>query len=80
MTEKLNTDKKIVGAKQVKRALDADVVDTVYIADDADRKVTSEIEMFCQNKQIPIVHVDTMEELGRACKIDISAATAALLK
>ncbi len=80
MTERLNTDKRIVGAKQVRRALDANMVDMVYIADDADKKVIDEIEMFCRNKQIQVIHVETMEKLGKACKIDISAATAALLK
>lgn len=80
MTKRLEDKNKVVGAKQVKRALDADQVELVYIADDADGEITREIKEFCQEKQIQVVHVDKMKELGEACKIDISAATAALLK
>ncbi len=80
MTERLEEKNKVVGAKQVKRALDAGQVELIYIAKDADKEVTSEIESFCQEKQIQVIHVDSMKELGEACKIDISAATAALLK
>lgn len=80
MAKRLDTDKKVVGAKQVKRALDADLAYIVYIARDADKKIIKEIEKLCHEKQIPVTFVETMKELGEACKIDISAATAALLK
>ena len=79
MLSKLGTQDKIVGAKQVKRALAKPGVETVFIALDADRKVTGEIEELCHSKSIPITYVDSMEELGEACGIDINAAVAALL-
>ena len=80
MLSKLNVHNKIVGAKQVARALNSSDVDVVYIAIDADRKITKDIEELCITKQVQIVHVDTMENLGKACGIDINAAVAALLK
>ncbi|HSH35394.1 ribosomal L7Ae/L30e/S12e/Gadd45 family protein [Schnuerera sp.] len=80
MVSKLNTDKKIVGTKEVKRALMSGEVKTVYIAKDADKRVTNEITMACDEKQIPVVYVETMKKLGETCKIDVSAASAALLK
>ena len=80
MTKRLKDNQKVVGAKQVKRALNADDVNLVYIARDADEEVTTDIEKFCRKKQIQVLHVDNMKELGEACEIDISAATAALLK
>ncbi len=80
MTKRLKETNKVVGAKQVRRALDADDVDLVYIARDADEEVTTDIKRLCQEKQIQVLHVDNMKELGEACQIDISAATAALLK
>lgn len=80
MISELNTHNKIVGAKQVKRALDTSVIQAVFIADDAESKVTSDIEKLCISKQIQIIHVDTMKNLGKACGIDINAAVAALLK
>lgn len=79
MLSKLGTQDKIVGAKQVKRALAKPGVEMVFIALDADRKVTGEIEELCHSKSVPITYVDRMEELGEACGIDINAAVAALL-
>jgi large subunit ribosomal protein L7A len=79
MLSMLKTHGKIVGAKQVKRALAKTGVEMVFIALDADRKVTGEIEELCRLRSVPITYVDRMEELGEACGIDINAAVAALL-
>lgn len=80
MLLKLNTGKKTVGAKQVKRALNSHEVEAVFIAMDADRKVTDEIIQICKDKHVEVFHVDNMKKLGDACGIDVNAATAALLK
>lgn len=79
MTKKLDCDKKVVGVKQVKRAIASATVSQVYVAEDAEVKVTQEIVLLCQKYGIPIEKVDTMKDLGDACGIDINAATAALL-
>lgn len=80
MISKLKTHNKIVGAKQVKRALNSLDAEVVFIANDAEKKVTNEIEELCNLKGIQIIYVDTMLNLGKACGIDINAAVAALLK
>lgn len=80
MISKLKTHGKVVGAKQVKRAINSSNVEIVFVAEDAENKVTSEIEELCSSKHIEIVHVDTMKKLGNACGIGINAAVAALLK
>ena len=80
MVSRLNENNKIVGTKQVKRAINNKEVEIVYIAEDADGKIIDEIVMICNENQIEIVYVDTMKELGNICKIDVNAATAALLK
>ncbi len=79
MFTELNTQDKVVGAKQVKRALSKSEVQTVFIARDAEKKVTEEIEDLCKSKEVVVHYIDTMEELGEACGIDINAAVAALL-
>lgn len=71
---------KIVGAKQTIKALESGTVETVYIAKDADAPVVEPIIILTQSKQIPIVYIKTMEELGRACKIDVGAAVASIVK
>lgn len=80
MTERLNTDSIVVGAKQVKRALIAQNARLVYVAEDAETKVVEDLIKLCKDGQIEIIYVDSMKNLGKACKIDINAATAALLK
>ncbi len=80
MLSKLSTHEKIVGAKQVRRALDSSLVDLVFIADDAEKKVVGEIEELSNTKHVQIIRVNTMKDLGKACGIGINAAVAALLK
>lgn len=80
MLSKLCAYDKVVGTKQVERAIINNEVDIVYIAKDAESNIVSDIEDICKNNSIDIVYVDTMEELGRSCGIDVSAATAAILK
>jgi large subunit ribosomal protein L7A len=80
MVSRLNVNNKVVGTKQVKRAIKNGEVETVYVARDADGKIIDEILIACDEKQIEIIYVDSMEKLGEACKIDVNAATAALLK
>lgn len=80
MTERLGSENKVVGAKQVRRAIDLLEAQIVYIANDADDKIVLDIKKKCVNKEIPIVYVKNMAKLGKICGIDINAAVAALLK
>ena len=80
MTIRLKSEDKVVGVKQVKRAINASEVSTVFVAQDADKRITEEVIKICEDKLIQIIHVDNMDELGKACGIDINAAVAALLK
>ncbi len=80
MLTKLSTDAKVVGMKEVKRQLFEDNIELVFLAKDADEKVVLDIIEDCEEKNIDIVYVDSMKDLGLACGIDVNAATAALLK
>lgn len=80
MTASLDVGRKIVGTNQVKRALINDKVEKVYIAKDAENKVVEDIVDLCNEKGIEIIYVETMKKLGQQCNIDVSAASAALLK
>jgi len=79
MLIKLSQNEKVVGAKQVKRALSNSEVEVVFIALDADRNVTDEIVELSKEKEVHIQYVEKMQDLGEACGIDINAAVAALL-
>jgi len=75
-----DTSKRVVGTNQVKRALKNDMVEKVFIAKDADRRVVDEVVEICKEKGVEIVYVESMKKLGQQCNIDVKAASAALLK
>lgn len=80
MLSKLDNYTKVVGVKQVKRALNSNDIEAVFIAMDAENKITDEIAKICSDKHIQVIYVENMKKLGDACGIDVNAATAALLK
>ncbi len=80
MLSELSTRDKIVGIKQLKKALAAGQAAKVFLAQDADPKLTAPITETCRSGGVPVEEVPTMAELGRACGIEVGAAVAALLK
>ena len=68
-----------VGVKQTLRALEKESVLRVYVAKDAEAHVVRPILEMCRNQGIVVLEVPTMEELGKACGIEVGAAVAALL-
>ncbi|SFS84979.1 50S ribosomal protein L7ae-like protein [Marininema halotolerans] len=70
----------VIGAKQTKKAIEQGKAEEVLIAQDADERVTKALTHLCRNRGIAVVYVDSMKDLGRACGIDVGAATAAVLK
>jgi large subunit ribosomal protein L7A len=51
----------------------------VFVEKDAEPRVIEDIVAQSQTRNIPIDYVDTMEELGRLCGIEVRAACAALV-
>ncbi len=80
MLSKLSESSKVVGAKQTKRALTGGTAVAVYLADDADPRVTEAIRELCAQQNIPTYDVPSMKELGQACGIAVGAAVAALVQ
>lgn len=78
--EALKTAKKAIGAKQTIRAIEKGIVVTVYLADDADSRITQPIRELCKGKNITVMTMTTMSELGRACGIEVGAAAVAVTK
>ncbi len=78
MLSVLREANKIVGAKQVLRALAADGVSSVYVATDADVFVTRRVYDACRERNIPVVEVPSMKALGEACGIEVKTAVAAI--
>lgn len=72
--------RRAVGAKETLKRLDRGDVARVYIARDADDRVTYPVRSRAQALGVEVVVVDSMLILGRACGIEVGAATAALIR
>lgn len=75
----LKTENAICGVKQVKKALKDGSVMKLYLASDADRRLTAPILALAENSSIPVVWVASMHMLGRMCGIDVGCSAAAVL-
>ena len=75
-----DVDRRIVGTKQLLRALDEGKISRAFVAADADLLLTKRVVDRCFDMDIPCTKVESMEKLGRACGIDVKAAAAGLLK
>lgn len=69
----------IIGAKQTKKAIEQGMAQEVVIARDADGRITQSLTDLCRNHGVQVVYVDSMKELGKACGIEVGAATAAII-
>ncbi|MEI6101157.1 MAG: ribosomal L7Ae/L30e/S12e/Gadd45 family protein [Eubacteriales bacterium] len=80
MYKELETAKnRLVGTKQVLRALAAGEIATIYIAKDADNAIKEKI-LIAAGDSVQVVYADSMQELGDCCGIDVRTACAAIKK
>ena len=70
----------IIGTKQTVKALKNGIVKEVIIAEDADPYLTASVVETATELNVPITYVDSMKKLGKACGIEVGAATVAIIK
>lgn len=70
----------LVGSKQTLKAIKNDEVKKIFLAKDIDQSLKDQILEAVNDNDIPFEIVESKTELGRVCGIDVSAASAALLK
>ena len=80
MIQELSGSSKVVGAKQVKRALRDGRAVRLFMAMDADPRLLQPLVQEAVNRQVPVSQVPNMKELGAACGIAVGAAVAVLTK
>lgn len=80
MMHELDKGPRVVGTKQTLRALENNTVTKLYVANNAQKQVTLRVLEIAESKNIPIVFVETMEELAKACDVEVKTATAALIQ
>lgn len=79
MITELSNENKVVGAKQAKRALNDGRAEKLFLAADADPRVTDPLAALAGEKNVPVEEVSSMKELGIACGISVGSAVAVLL-
>ena len=80
MIQELSGPNKVVGAKQVRRALRDGRAARLFMALDADPRMLQPLVQEAVNRQVPVSQVPTMKDLGTACGIAVGAAVAVLVK
>lgn len=79
--EQLKTARaRVIGTKQTAKAVEKGQATLVYIARDAEEFVIRDVLRACRERNIETLYVETMAALGKACGIEVGAATAAIIK
>lgn len=74
-------EKHVVGIKQATKAISNDNCKILYVAKDVEEKLVNPLIEKAKEKNVDIIHIDTMKELGKLCGIQVAAsATAVLIK
>ena len=79
MLTELSTSQKVVGIRQVKRAVEGGKALAVWLASDADPQLLEPIAALCAERGIPTRTGETMKALGMACALPVGAAVAATM-
>lgn len=75
----LETEHKVVGVKQSRKAVQRGVAQLVFLALDADPQVTEPVLALCEASHVPVETVSHMKDLGAACGIALDCAVAAVV-
>lgn len=76
----LQAAKIVIGTKQAVKALKDGYSCELMIAKDAETKVTASVVKLAQEMNIPIIYVDSMKKLGKACGIEVGASTVVIIR
>lgn len=71
---------RVVGIKQATKAIKEGMAKEAYLANGVDSEIKVPFVRLCKKRNIPLVAVESTEELGKLCGIDVGAAVAVLLK
>ncbi len=77
--EVLKNSNKAVGIKQTIKAVENGNARIVFIAKDADEKITGNLKELCVANGVRIEYADTMKQLGKAVGIEVGASAVCVL-
>ncbi|RKN65186.1 50S ribosomal protein L7ae-like protein [Paenibacillus ginsengarvi] len=68
-----------IGTKQTTKMVELGKASEVFVAEDADPRMTAKIVNLCKKLGVQVTYVESMKQLGKACGIEVGAATAAIV-
>ncbi|MGI6421533.1 MAG: ribosomal L7Ae/L30e/S12e/Gadd45 family protein [Syntrophomonadaceae bacterium] len=77
--EELRASSKVIGAKQVKKAISKGLAKKVYLAVDAEPHIIEPIKAMCIEHGVDFQAAESMKKLGEACGIDVGSAAVAIV-
>jgi large subunit ribosomal protein L7Ae len=76
-----NTGKIKKGTNETTKAVERGQAKLVAIAENVNpEEIVMHLPKLCEEKKVPYIFVKTKEELGKACGIEVSAATACIIE
>ncbi len=79
MTNMINGELRI-GLKASMRAIKEGCVSKLYVAKDAQQRLTQPLITLAEASSIDVEYILSMKALGRLCQIDVGAAAAVIIK
>ena len=76
----IKNENKVIGLKQVKKAVNKGLAKKVFIASDAEPHISMSLIKMCEQKGTEYKMIENMKALGAACGIDVGAATVAIIE
>ncbi|MFJ7729944.1 50S ribosomal protein L7ae-like protein [Neobacillus sp. NPDC097160] len=76
----LQAQRTVIGTKQTVKALKEGIVQVLVVANDAEPKVTAKVVGEAHLLDVPVLYVDSMKKLGKACGIEVGAAAVAIIR
>ena len=70
----------VTGSRATVKAVERGQAEAVFVATDAEKRFTLPVKEACAARGIPLTEVPSMRELGRAARLQVNAAAAAVLK
>lgn len=70
---------RVAGIRSTERAIESRSAQKVFVARDAEDRVTRRIVVLCKEKGIPVETVPSMKELGESCGLRVGASCCAVL-
>lgn len=76
----MHARKKAVGSKETLKVVERGQAKVVFVAKNADRRITEPVIRACQIRGTPVEEVSSMRDLGQACGISVNCASAAVIE